>query len=131
MKNYLKEAIVVAIFIMIAILKINGVMYSTILLTIALPLVYGFLIFFQIKSGSFKSDILLALIELQYKLFFVTALYFIAGDYPGRNYLYVASLCIAILYIIFALIKRRSYGNKAVCAITYINFFSFLFFAMR
>ena len=132
MKSYIKELIVVTIFVVIAILKRISVPFFGMVALIALFFVYFFIIYSKIKSNDFKSHVLLPIIECFYKIFYITALYFYAGNFPGKDYLAGASIALSLLYIIFVLFKmKNNYDGKIICAIIYIVLFNTMFIAMR
>ena len=124
MKNYIKEAIVVTVFIIITTLNKMEIPFSGIIAVIAYPLVLGFLIYFHIKRNGSKSEIFTSILELFYKMFFITALPFAANNYPGEYHLYIAAIVIALLCIGFSFFMLENYGSKIICAIIYINLFN-------
>jgi len=82
----------------------------------------GLLIYIGITKNEFKIDMWNILFSIYYKTFFLTALYFAFKDYPGKDIMSITAISFALLYILFAIIRKIK-KEFIFSAILYINLF--------
>lgn len=121
MKSYKLEAVVVSFFVLLVFLASIGISYMKLTALIAAPFIIGILIFVHVRNESLKEEIMLLLLSVLYKSFFVISLCFALGNYPGRDLLFGISLLFALLIISLSYFKNRN-SDFIVVAILYINF---------
>lgn len=130
MNEIKKESIIVSAFILLAILANIGINMMGIASMIALPVVIGCLIYFGIKSDYFKTEKLLSIFAIYYKMVFIIALYFASKDYPGKDIFYAVGLISTLVYIVLVYFKNRG-KSQIVQAVIYINLFSAIIASIR
>jgi len=121
MKSYKLEAVVVSFFVLLVFIASIGISYMKLTALIAAPFLIGFLVFVHVRNELLKKEIMLLLLAVLYKSFFVISLVFALGNYPGRDLLFGISLLVALLNICLSYIKFKN-SDFAVVAILYINF---------
>lgn len=126
MSKFKLECLIVSVFVLLVMLAKVGVPFTSIATIPALPIVIGFLFYLGITSTDFKTEPFQVFFAIFYKMYFITALFFTFRNYPGKDIMALVALIVALLYIVFVIIKDRKNDSYITTIIYIILFCSFL-----
>lgn len=129
-KFFVYEAICISIYVLILALGKIGIDYFGMIVMFAYIATVASFVFLNIKAKNFKSNLLLTIVDVYYKCLILTSLLFAFYQYPGKDYLFGATLISAVILVVIALIKKNN-TNLALSTIVYANIFAAISFAFN